>query len=425
MDGMPSTGSAPLELKNHYPVKVAREITSDPQTNDKTGKMPPNSTESFSAATNVQKNDSSETVPAKQTEPPATNLKNPYKRSGTEKQSFDPLQFKPTSSAGLPQSSLQSNKPNAGRTFPITSVVSQISNNMKFRKSSKRNSLTKQKGAVHLKVFASYPVVQQNQNENYFFKVAMFVQAFNPNNKDNTVIEWKPDVIIRAFKLAYSLGCGDKKYALGSSNEYTDMITECLSNIHYLRRAPGQDNDESVKTGKNLNYSFEIMGGILDIEVKQKNQVYEEIDNLIEEFQMIVASPNFKYVVDSAAYWKYVVSGGSDNGNYENIEECYNQLQQAILKEGSFKSAMTRANSNSQLFHLIHQDNNGNIEKTLGQAKMIVQKQIALDRTLLNRDIPAYVKSLFGLYSANCNQFIFTNHATEQQNTSFLTNSMD
>ena len=111
---------------------------------------------------------------------------------------------------------------------------------------SRKNGRTNQKQSNRNLVIHIGKQVQYAKNSNanndsspYNCKVVMSIRAHNTGHSDGTVIEWKPNTVVRMFELIYATKGLPCELHVGFMNDITDKIAETFTSVHQIRQFPG------------------------------------------------------------------------------------------------------------------------------------------------------------------------------------------
>ena len=250
-------------------------------------------------------------------------------------------------------------------------------------------------------VFFTMPVPQaQTTPSQYAFKFAVFLRAHTNMTKDNTVIEFKPEIFIMMCDLVYSTRNTPSEIRLGTMNDYTDMITSSFAETYRIRAHPGEE-DDTYKTSGNGNYYAEQVGGLFEVTVQRPDFLQQEMDNILQEFKNIVTCQGFFHAYKYAAYWKYCNEPGTP------IETLTENVNRELTLVGNRDQIFNKAKPTGRLYQILIQDQHETLRKVLGSTEMVVKHNVSLDEVLQNADIAEYARGLIGIYSAPYRRVLF------------------
>lgn len=294
----------------------------------------------------------------------------------------------------------------------------------KFFKKLKSSPKNTPSGKKYCHVQASVPIKNEH---NDVFEVVLGVTAINELNRgeDKHMFEYRAPVFLKSLQACYSTWDEDEyKFEVGSMSSMTERILESQSYSGRIRAHPGLLNNDFVSFRTYAKYQ-----AILRVKLESTNQqtANNEVPQLIEELQNILASPDWFLCYQIAAYWEYVCPE-----NTLNIDDVLNELWEkaagtednpsfAYIKNGLtkvFRDAMQRARGG--LYGAMITDARNHLSQELGNNPIVSKIGLKLDEFLLDEDIAAFATHFFRGYTRESAQVLFKTEFDDRNMNNFF-----
>ena len=289
---------------------------------------------------------------------------------------------------------------------------------------SRKNGRTNQKQSNRNLVIHIGKQVQYAKNSNannnsspYNCKVVMSIRAHNSGHSDGTVIEWKPNTVVRMFELIYATKGLTCELHVGSMNDITDKIAETFTSVHQIRQFPGSsENDPLLTSPAKSGRTYDIMQttGVFEIDANDKFQASDKIDAIAHEIHNIVKSDGFFLAYKYAAYWEHCLGQNAD------IPTLFHTIETATIELGSIELAFQKADNTGGIYRILLKDRDNVLRGQLGSNPMEIKSNLALDEMFLDEEVAHYTQVLLGNYSPVYRPYVFKT-ANEKRDVSFLT----